>query len=97
LAAGVSTLTILSFIIANGTSVYSYEDHIDYCGCFGIGIGETYSILMKTSDALLIDIVMMVFAMLILLLGGGKWRLGCLIQNRLIGHHSKTSKRIAGE
>jgi uncharacterized membrane protein YphA (DoxX/SURF4 family) len=83
-AAGVSVLAILSFIIANGTAVYSYEAHVDYCGCFGVGFGETYYLLMKTSDALIIDIIMMVLAVIIAFYGGGRWKLDSAIRSGLM-------------
>jgi uncharacterized membrane protein YphA (DoxX/SURF4 family) len=82
LVAGISIVMIISFIVANGTAVYSYEDHIDYCGCIGV-IGETYSILITTSDALVMDIVMMVIALIILFYGRGRWSLDTPIRTKL--------------
>ncbi len=71
IASTVSILMIISFLIANGTSVYGYRESL--CpGCFG-------DILVKTSDALLIDIFMLVLASLIFVFSGGKIRLDCWI------------------
>jgi len=82
LAAGTSILMILSFIAANGTAVYSYNDKD--CGCFGdIYYGTGYLTFIKTSDALAIDIVMVIMAFIILLGGGGRWSLGSLIWSKL--------------
>jgi uncharacterized membrane protein YphA (DoxX/SURF4 family) len=82
LAAGTSILMIISFIVANGTAVYSHND--TECGCFGnIYYGTGYLTFIKTSDALVIDIVMVIMAFIILLGGGGRWSLGSLIWSKL--------------
>jgi hypothetical protein len=61
---------ILSFIIAIGTGVYNQTTEL--CpACFGPGEW----IILKTSDALLMDIVMIVMATVILFWGGGVWSL----------------------
>lgn len=70
-AASVSILMIISFIIANGTAVFELQT--EDCGCFG-GL-----ILLKTSDALLVDVVMMGIALLVLLYGGGFFSLDSLL------------------
>ena len=75
IAAGTSILTIISFLVANGTSVYKYE----FCPCFGDAI------LIKTSDALAIDVVMLAMAFLILLCGGGVLSLDALIRKKRRG------------
>ena len=75
IAAGTSILTIISFLVANGTSVYKYE----FCPCFGDAI------LLKTSDALAIDVVMLAMAFLILLCGGGALSLDALIWKKRRG------------
>jgi uncharacterized membrane protein YphA (DoxX/SURF4 family) len=80
LAAGVTILMIISFIIANGTAIYSYGYYADLCGCFGSG--SPFG-LMKVSDALTMDIVMIVTAFIILLCSGGYWSLDKLIRSRL--------------
>jgi len=70
---------IRSFIVAKGFAVYSSEYFFDYCGCFG---GDR-TILLKTSDALFIDIAMIVMASVILLCGGGRWSLDVPIRAKL--------------
>jgi uncharacterized membrane protein YphA (DoxX/SURF4 family) len=71
--AGVCILMITSFIIANGTAVYEYKEST--CGgCFGD------LILLKTSDALAIDIAMILLAIFILLFGGGKFSIDSLVR-----------------
>ncbi|GAH88354.1 unnamed protein product, partial [marine sediment metagenome] len=75
LAAGVSILTIISFIVANGTAVYSYKE-VHACHCYGF---FSMPWLVKTSDALIMDVVMLAMALVILLYGGGRWSLGSLI------------------
>jgi uncharacterized membrane protein YphA (DoxX/SURF4 family) len=82
LAAGISILMIISFIAANGTAVYSHN-YAD-CGCFGnIYYGTGHLTFIKSSDALVIDIVMVIIASIILLGGGGRWSLGSLIWSKL--------------
>jgi len=77
LAAGASIMMVISFIVANGTSVFGYEYWYDEsCGCFGF-------FLMKTSDALIVDVVMTAMALIILLNGGGFLSLGSLMWPRL--------------
>ena len=78
LAAGVSILMVVSFIVANGTAVWKWEvlPETD-CGCFG-GL-----ILLKSSDALVIDVVMMIMAFLILHYGEGYLGLGSMVWNKL--------------
>jgi uncharacterized membrane protein YphA (DoxX/SURF4 family) len=78
LAAGTGILMIISFIVANGTAVYSRD--IMECGCFGlIYEGTGYLTFIKTSDALVIDIVMVAMALAILFYGGGRWSLDSLL------------------
>ena len=78
LAAGTSILMIISFIVANGTAVYSRD--VMECGCFGLLYeGTGYLTFIKTSDALVIDIVMIVVAFIILFYSGGRWSLDSLI------------------
>lgn len=72
-AAGASILMIISFIVANRTAVFEYE----FCPCFGD------LILLKTSDALIVDVVMTAMILLILLYGGGFLSLGPLIWAKL--------------
>ena len=85
IAAAVSILMIISFLVANGTSVYGYRESL--CpGCFG-------DILVKTSDALLIDIFMLVIALPILVFSGGKLRLDNFIGNLVRALIKKRSKR----
>jgi uncharacterized membrane protein YphA (DoxX/SURF4 family) len=77
LAAGISILTMISLIVANGTAVYEYHDlSLDCSSCSGY-------ILVKTSDALIIDVVMIALAFAILLCGGGGWSLDSLIRTKL--------------
>ena len=60
-AAGVTLLMVISFLVANGTSVYhSVKNWSASCGCF-------HWVTVRTGDALIIDIVLMVFAVLLLL------------------------------
>jgi uncharacterized membrane protein YphA (DoxX/SURF4 family) len=68
--AGISFLMIISFIVANGTAVYEKI----FCPCFGGEAG-----LIKTSDALAIDVVMLLLALIIMLFGSGTISLGALI------------------
>jgi uncharacterized membrane protein YphA (DoxX/SURF4 family) len=85
LAAGIGILMIASFIVANGTAVYSYEQYTDYCSCFGNGnIGEVASVLVKTkSDALLVDVIMITMSLFILFSGGGSLSFKSLIIPKL--------------
>ena len=75
--AGVNILMIISFMIANGTAVYEKI----FCPCFG---GETG--LIKTSDALIMDVVMILMALIIVLFGSGTISL-----KYLIFRHGKSS------
>ena len=72
-AAGASVLLTISFLVANGTSVFEQE----FCACFG-GL-----VLVKTSDALIMDVVMIAMASAILLYGGGAVSLDSLIRTNL--------------
>lgn len=82
LAAGTSILMVISFIIANGTAVYTSSSF--ECNCFGIEYyGTGYLEFIKTSDALVIDIFMVLMALTLLLYGGGRWSLDSLIWPRL--------------
>lgn len=74
-AAGAIILMVISFIVANGTHVYSLED----CGCFE-GLFPT-----KTSDALIIDIVIFIIAILILLNKDTFLSLGSLLRRKIRG------------
>lgn len=77
LAAGVSILMIVSFIVANGTAVYTHD--IAGCGCFDLTYYSTgYLTFIKVSDALAIDVVMTLMAFAILMFGGGHWSLDSL-------------------
>ena len=88
IAAGVSILMIISFIIANGTAVYS--ENIMECGCFGLLYeGTGYVTYVKTSDALVIDIFMIIMALILLLFSAGIWSL-----DSLIWHKIKKRKKI---
>jgi len=59
-AAGVTLLMVISFLIANGTAVFSRVKVSDTsCGCFRW-------ITVKTGDALIIDIVLIVFLVILL-------------------------------
>jgi uncharacterized membrane protein YphA (DoxX/SURF4 family) len=82
LTAGASILMVISFIVANGTAVYSHN--IMECGCFGVLYeGTGYLTFIKTSDALVIDVVMVLMALTLLLFGGGRWGLDSLIWPKL--------------
>jgi len=60
-AAGVTLLMVISFLIANGTAVYQNVKNWDsVCGCF-------HWVTVKTGDALIIDIVLIVFTVVLLL------------------------------
>lgn len=60
-AAGVTLLMVISFLIANGTAVYhNVKDWDTECGCF-------HWVTVRTGDALIIDIVLMVFALVLVL------------------------------
>lgn len=60
-AAGVTLLMVISFLIANGTAVYhDVRDWNTVCGCF-------HWVTVKTGDALIIDIVLIVFTVILLL------------------------------
>jgi uncharacterized membrane protein YphA (DoxX/SURF4 family) len=72
ISAGVSILTIASFLVANGTAVYKYE----FCPCFGDAV------LVKTSDALVMDVAMLAMAFLILLCGSGALSLDGIIRRK---------------
>jgi uncharacterized membrane protein YphA (DoxX/SURF4 family) len=64
-AAGVTILMVISFIVANGTAVYDRVQVSDTpCGCFRW-------ITVKTGDALILDAVMIVFAIVLLLRAQG--------------------------
>lgn len=76
ITAGLSILMIISFIVANGTGVYVHKQ--THCPCFGGGL-----VLIKTSDALVLDIIMVAMALPVLLYGGGFLRLGSLVKGRL--------------
>lgn len=80
LAAGVSILMLISFIVANGTAVYTHD--IAGCGCFGFEYygtyGTGYLTFIKVSDALAIDVVMVLMALAILMYGSGRWSLDSL-------------------
>jgi uncharacterized membrane protein YphA (DoxX/SURF4 family) len=59
-AAGVTLLMVVSFLVANGTAVFSRERVSDTaCGCFRW-------ITVKTGDALIIDIVLILFLVILL-------------------------------
>lgn len=83
LSAGISLLMIISFIIANGTGVYEWES----CECFG---GDSF-ILLQKSDALIMDAVMSVLALLILVYGAGIWSIDSLIRSKLENSALSTS------
>ena len=68
-AAGTSILIIVIIILANGTGVYKV-----ICHCFG------ELMLLKTPDALLMDVLIMGMVLLILVYGGGFLSLGLLIK-----------------
>lgn len=88
LAAGTSILMVISFIIANGTSVYSHN--IMECGCFGLLYeGTGYLTFVKTSDALVIDIIMVLMALTLLLFGGGRWSLDSYVWPKLKSRMNK--------
>jgi uncharacterized membrane protein YphA (DoxX/SURF4 family) len=60
-AAGVTLLMVISFLIANGTAVYQNVKNWDsVCGCF-------HWVTVKTGDALIIDVVLIVFTAILLL------------------------------
>lgn len=60
-AAGVTLLMVISFLIANGTSVYQNVKNWDTaCGCF-------HWVTIKTGDALIIDVVLILFTIVLLL------------------------------
>jgi len=60
-AAGVTLLMVTSFLVANGTAVYhNVKDWDTVCGCF-------HWVTVRTGDALIIDIVLMVFALVLVL------------------------------
>lgn len=60
-AAGVTLLMVISFLIANGTAVYhDVRDWNTVCGCF-------HWVTVRTGDALIIDIVLIVLAVILLL------------------------------
>jgi uncharacterized membrane protein YphA (DoxX/SURF4 family) len=60
-ASAVTVLMVASFLIANGTAVYSRVHVSDTsCGCFRW-------ITMKTGDALIVDVVLILFSFLLLL------------------------------
>lgn len=91
LAAAASILMIVSFIIANGTAVYSKD--VMECGCFGLLYeGTGYVTYIKTSDALVIDIFMTLMALILLLFGAGAWSVDSLIRPRI----QKYIKKKAG-
>jgi uncharacterized membrane protein YphA (DoxX/SURF4 family) len=78
LAAGISILMVISFLVANGTSIWVYEQ--SYCaGCFGM-------ILVPTSSALGMDIIMLTMAIIIIIFGGRQWSLDSLIRRRKNGN-----------
>jgi uncharacterized membrane protein YphA (DoxX/SURF4 family) len=82
ITAGTSILMIFSFIIANGTAVYTNSSL--ECNCFGFEYwGTGYLQFVKTSDALGIDIVMTLMALAILFYGGGRWNLDSVILPKL--------------
>jgi uncharacterized membrane protein YphA (DoxX/SURF4 family) len=54
LAAGISILVIVSFIVANGIGLYS--GLTDECGCFG------QAFVLSTSQSVVMDLVMLVMA-----------------------------------
>jgi len=72
--AGASILVIISFIVANGTAVFENK----FCPCFGGSI-----LLLETSDALIMDVVMTTMAFAILLYDRGFLSLDSLIRARL--------------
>jgi uncharacterized membrane protein YphA (DoxX/SURF4 family) len=60
-AAGVTLLMVVSFLVANGTAVYQNVKNWDsVCGCF-------HWVTVKTGDALIIDIVLIMFTVVLLL------------------------------
>lgn len=58
---GVSLLMIISFLVANGTAVYKSESLLSPCGCF------EDLLVVKTGDALVVDVMMMAMSLLLLL------------------------------
>ncbi len=94
-AAGISILMIISFIVANGTAVYSHDTE---CHCFGpIYYGTGYQSFIKTSDALVIDIFMIIMAIIIFLGGGGRWSIGSAICNKLRNKTALRNGKIANQ
>ena len=60
-AAGVTLLIVISFLIANGTAVYQNVKNWDsICGCF-------HWVAVRTGDALIIDIVLILFTVILVL------------------------------
>ena len=60
-AAGVTLLMVISFLIANGTAVYQNVKNWDsVCGCF-------HWVAVRTGDALIIDIVLILFTVILVL------------------------------
>ncbi len=68
-AAGVTLLMVVSFLVANGTAVYHDVKNWDTaCGCF-------HWVTVKTGDALIIDVVLIICAVLVLLHAQGRFSL----------------------
>lgn len=80
IAAGTSFLMIASFIVANGTAVFKYKRVLYGC-CFGDLIP------IRTSDALVLDSVIMAMALLVLFNGGGFLSIDSEVWNRLVGRN----------
>jgi uncharacterized membrane protein YphA (DoxX/SURF4 family) len=77
IAAGASILMVTSFIVANGTGVFSYE----FCpSCYPAPI------LLRTSDALVVDVAMVAISLPVLLYGAGFLSLDLLIWAKLKKH-----------
>ncbi len=68
-AAGVTLLMVISFLVANGTAVYQNVKNWDsVCGCF-------HWVTVKTGDALIIDIVLVVLTVILVLRAQGLFSL----------------------